>query len=197
MKRVLDFIFSIIAILFLFIIILATCILLRFKVGAPILFKQQRIGYREQNFMIYKFRTMSNECDDEGNLLPSSSRLIPFGRVLRKLSIDEIPQLFNVLKGDMSLVGPRPLLPRYLPYYTKKERKRHQVRPGITGLAQITGRNHLEWDERLALDVHYVENWSLWLDLKIIILTIIKVLKRENVVEDPGKHISNFDVQRK
>ena len=197
MKRLFDVVFSAITILLFSIVILGTGILLRFKIGAPILFKQERIGYKERTFTIYKFRTMSNECDCEGELLPASERLIPFGKVLRRLSIDELPQLFNVLKGDMSLVGPRPLLPRYLPYYTEKERKRHHVRPGITGIAQITGRNHLEWDQRLALDVHYVEKRSLWYDLKIIALTIMKVLKRENVVENPGQHMLNFDTERK
>lgn len=197
MKRLLDIVFSTMAILMFSIVILGAFILLRFKIGSPVLFKQERIGYKEKTFTIYKFRTMSNDCDDEGKLLPASERLIPFGRLLRRLSIDEIPQLFNVLKGDMSLVGPRPLLPRYLPYYTEEEHKRHQVRPGITGIAQITGRNQLEWDQRLGLDVHYVKNRSLWYDLKIIILTVMKVLKRENVVEDPGKHIMNFDTERK
>lgn len=197
MKRLMDIVFSTMAILMFSIVILGAFILLRFKIGSPVLFKQERIGYKEKTFTIYKFRTMSNECDGEGKLLPASERLIPFGRFLRRLSIDEIPQLFNVLKGDMSLVGPRPLLPRYLPYYTEEERKRHQVRPGITGIAQITGRNQLEWDQRLGLDVYYVKNRTLWYDLKIIILTVMKVLKRENVVEDPGKHIMNFDTERK
>ncbi|MFK3960803.1 sugar transferase [Pseudalkalibacillus hwajinpoensis] len=197
MKRLLDIVFSTMAILMFSIVILGAFILLRFKIGSPVLFKQERIGYKEKTFTIYKFRTMSNDCDDKGKLLPASERLIPIGGVLRRLSIDEIPQLFNVLKGDMSFVGPRPLLPRYLPYYTEEERKRHQVRPGITGIAQITGRNQLEWDQRLGLDVHYVKNRSLWYDLKIMILTVMKVLKRENVVEDPGKHIMNFDTERK
>ncbi len=172
-------------------------VLLRFKIGSPILFKQERIGYKEQPFTIYKFRTMTNECNGKGELLPSSERLIPFGRVLRRLSIDELPQLINVIKGDMSFVGPRPLLPRYLPYYTERERIRHNVRPGITGLAQVAGRNHLEWDERLALDVEYVENQTLMYDFKLVLLTIMKVVKREDIVEDPGKHIQNFDIERK
>ncbi|MBN8209788.1 sugar transferase [Bacillus sp. NTK071] len=197
MKRLVDVLGSTFIILLLSTIILGVSILLKAKIGSPILYKQERIGYKEKPFTIYKFRTMTNECDDNGKLLPSSERLIPFGRVLRRLSIDELPQLVNVLKGDMSFVGPRPLLPRYLPYYTENERKRHDVRPGITGLAQITGRNHLGWDERLALDVHYVRNWSLWFDFKIITLTIVKVLKREDVVEDPGNHMLNFDTERK
>ncbi|MCA0987045.1 sugar transferase [Guptibacillus algicola] len=197
MKRFCDVLFSVILILLLSILIIVVSILIMMKIGRPILFRQERIGYKEKPFIIYKFRTMTNECDCNGMLLPSSERLTSFGRIFRKWSIDELPQLINVLKGDMSFIGPRPLLPRYLPYYEERERKRHLVRPGITGIAQITGRNQLEWGERLALDVHYVENLSFRYDMKIAILTIIKVLKRENVEEDPGKHLINLDLARK
>ncbi|MFK3960792.1 sugar transferase [Pseudalkalibacillus hwajinpoensis] len=197
MKRLLDIVLSILALLLLSGIIFITIIFIRVKLGTPILFKQERIGYKENRFTIYKFRTMSNETDNTGNLLPDTKRLTPFGKWLRRLSIDEIPQLLNVLKGDMSIVGPRPLLPRYLPYYTMEERKRHHVRPGITGLAQITGRNLLGWDQRLAVDVEYVENQTFLLDMKIIFLTVVKVLHRADVVDDPGEHMLDFDHERK
>lgn len=197
MKRIVDILFSITILLLLSVVILVTLLVIKFKIGSPVLFKQERIGYKEKVFTIYKFRTMSDQRDNEGILLPDSERLTDIGRLLRKLSIDEIPQLFNVLKGDMSLVGPRPLLIRYLPYYTDEERRRHQVRPGITGLAQVIGRNHLAWDKRLAIDVEYVEESSFWLDMKIIVLTILKVVKREDVVEDPGEHMLDFDMERK
>lgn len=197
MKRFVDILFSISILLLLSVVILVTFLVIKFKIGSPVLFKQKRIGYKEKPFIIYKFRTMTDQRDNEGNLLPDSERLTDIGRFLRKLSIDEIPQLFNVLKGDMSLVGPRPLLIRYLPYYTDEERRRHQVRPGITGLAQVIGRNHLAWDQRLAIDVEYVEESSFRLDMKIIALTILKVLKSEDVVEDPGEHMLDFDIERK
>ncbi|MDO6657813.1 sugar transferase [Anaerobacillus sp. 1_MG-2023] len=197
MKRFVDILFSISILLLLSVVILVTFLVIKFKIGSPVLFKQKRIGYKEKPFTIYKFRTMTDQRDKEGNLLPDSERLTDIGRFLRKLSIDEIPQLFNVLKGDMSLVGPRPLLIRYLPYYTDEERRRHQVRPGITGLAQVIGRNHLAWDQRLAIDVEYVEESSFRLDMKLIALTILKVLKSEDVVEDPGEHMLDFDIERK
>ena len=172
-KRFLDIVFSLIALILLSPIILILFILIRLKMGSPVIFKQKRPGKDERIFTLYKFRSMTDECDEYGELLPATERLTPFGKLLRKTSLDELPELFNVLKGDMSLVGPRPLRIRYLPYYYEHERVRHQVRPGITGLAQVSGRNNLQWDYRFAYDVKYVEEQSLWLDLKII-LTIKK-----------------------
>ncbi|TKD70811.1 sugar transferase [Pseudalkalibacillus hwajinpoensis] len=197
MKRVIDVTCSALILLILSPIVIVTCILIRFKLGAPILFKQERIGYKDQVFIVYKLRTMSDARDENGHLLPDSVRLTRLGKIIRKLSIDEIPQLVNVLKGDMSIVGPRPLLVKYLPYYTERERKRHQVKPGITGLAQIAGRNILEWDERFAIDVEYVENASIWLDMKIMLLTIVKVLRKEDIVDVPSEHLMDFDMERK
>lgn len=196
MKRAIDLLLSFITLLFLSPILLVTCILIRLKMGSPIVFKQERIGYDNQVFTLYKLRTMSDAKDEEGNLLPDTVRLTRTGRIIRKLSIDEVPQLLNVLKGDMSIVGPRPLLVHYLPYYTETELKRHSVKPGITGLAQVAGRNTLAWDERFAIDVQYVENTSLWLDFKIILLTVVKVLRKEDVVDVPSQHLMDFDKER-
>ncbi|MBN8209773.1 sugar transferase [Bacillus sp. NTK071] len=197
MKRVIDVILSALILLILSPLVMLTCLLIRFKLGSPILFKQERIGYKEQVFIVYKLRTMSDARDEKGQLLPDSVRLTRLGKIIRKLSIDEIPQLVNVLKGDMSIVGPRPLLVKYLPYYTERERKRHQMKPGITGLAQIAGRNTLKWDERFAIDVEYVENASIWLDMKIMLLTIVKVLRKEDIVDVPSDHLMDFDMERK
>lgn len=197
MKRVMDMLISTVILLILSPIVLVTCLLIRFKIGSPILFNQERIGYKDQVFTVYKLRTMSDARDEEGRLLPDSERLTRLGKVVRRLSIDEIPQLVNVLKGEMSLVGPRPLLVKYLPYYTESERKRHDVRPGITGLAQIAGRNILKWDERFAIDVQYVETASIWLDIKIMLLTVVKVLRKEDIVDVPSDHLMDFDMERK
>lgn len=180
-KRLFDIIFSLTLIILLAPLILFIALLIWVTMGRPILFRQRRVGYKGQVFTIYKFRTMTEERDENGNLLPDEQRLTRFGRFLRETSLDELPELFNVLKGDMSLVGPRPLLVEYLPYYTPEERKRHNMRPGITGWAQVNGRNAITWDQKLALDVWYVDNWSLWLDFKIILMTIIKVIKREGI----------------
>jgi sugar transferase EpsL len=180
-KRLFDIIFSLTLIILLVPLILFIALLIWVTVGRPILFRQRRVGYQGQVFTIYKFRTMTEERDENGKLLPDEQRLTRFGRFLRETSLDELPELFNVLKGDMSLVGPRPLLVEYLPYYTPEERKRHNMRPGITGWAQVNGRNAITWDQKLALDVWYVDNWSLWLDFKIILMTIIKVIKREGI----------------
>jgi lipopolysaccharide/colanic/teichoic acid biosynthesis glycosyltransferase len=181
LKRLFDIIFSLTLIILLAPLILFIALLIWVTMGRPILFRQRRVGYKGQVFTIYKFRTMTEERDEHGNLLPDEQRLTRFGRFLRETSLDELPELFNVLKGDMSLVGPRPLLVEYLPYYTPEERKRHNMRPGITGWAQVNGRNAITWDQKLALDVWYVDNWSLWLDFKIILMTIIKVIKREGI----------------
>lgn len=165
--------------------------------GPPILFRHVRPGYRERPFAVLKFRTMTNAASRDGTLLPDAERLTRVGRFLRKTSLDELPQLWNVLRGDMSLVGPRPLLVRYLPYYTDRERLRFSVRPGITGLAQLHGRNHTPWSERLELDAWYVENWSLWLDIEILVLTLINVIARKDVVVDTRSIMPDLDEERR
>ena len=156
--------------------------------GSPVLFKQKRPGYRGQPFMNYKFRTMTEKRDAQGNLLPDAERLTRLGRLLRSTSLDELPELFNVLRGEMSLVGPRPLLMQYLERYTPEQARRHNVMPGMTGWAQINGRNALTWEEKFRLDVWYVDHWSLWLDIKILIQTFWKAIRREGISQ-PG-HVS-------
>jgi lipopolysaccharide/colanic/teichoic acid biosynthesis glycosyltransferase len=162
-------------------------LLVRLRLGSPIVFRQQRPGLHGELFTIYKFRTMTDSRDERGNLLPDAERLTRLGRFLRSTSIDELPELFNVLKGEMSLVGPRPLLVRYLELYTPEQMRRHDVRPGITGWAQVNGRNAITWDQKFAMDLWYVDNLSLWTDLKIIALTPWSVLKREGT-ELPAEH---------
>ncbi|MFO7568622.1 MAG: sugar transferase [Smithellaceae bacterium] len=185
-KRLFDLALTIPAVIVLSPILMIAALLVRVRLGSPVLFEQERPGLKEKVFVVYKFRTMTNALDNDGELLPDVQRITRFGTFLRKASIDELPELFNVLKGDMSLVGPRPLLVKYLPYYTSRERLRHSVRPGLTGLAQISGRNYLPWDERLGMDVRYVENMSLWLDVKIILQTFLQVMKAKNVTPLPG-----------
>ncbi|MCC2528295.1 sugar transferase [Bacillus halotolerans] len=163
------------------VIILFTIAVVRLKIGSPVFFKQVRPGLHGKPFTLYKFRTMTDERDSEGNLLPDAVRLTKTGRLIRKLSIDELPQLLNVLKGDLSLVGPRPLLMDYLPLYTKQQARRHEVKPGITGWAQVNGRNAISWEKKFELDVWYVDNRSLLLDLKILCLTVRKVLVSEGI----------------
>lgn len=160
------------------------------------IFKQERPGYKQKSFFVYKFRTMNNKKDELGNLLPDSERLTSFGKIIRKLSLDELPQLINVLKGDMSLVGPRPLLVRYLPYYKECEFIRFDVKPGITGLAQINGRNTVSWDERFKYDIYYVENYNLFLDIKILFLTFSKVFKSDGVISAPNTLMKSLDCER-
>lgn len=185
MKRLLDLISSILLLILLSPIILFTAVLVTVKLGTPVLFKQKRPGLNEKPFYLYKFRTMTDERDRYGNLLSDKIRLTPAGQFLRKYSLDELPQLINVLKGDLSLVGPRPLLMEYLPLYTKEQAKRHLVKPGITGLSQISGRNTLSWEEKFKLDVWYVQNQSFLLDLKILWRTVYKVIQTEGVTQ-PG-----------
>jgi lipopolysaccharide/colanic/teichoic acid biosynthesis glycosyltransferase len=151
------------------------------RMGRPIFFCQPRPGKNGRVFNFYKFRTMTTDCDADGNLLPTEQRLIPLGQFFRKTSLDELPQLWNVLKGDMSFVGPRPLLVKYLDRYTPEQARRHEVMPGITGWAQVNGRNAISWDAKFKLDVYYVDNWTLWLDFKILFLTVFKVLKRDGI----------------
>lgn len=183
-KRLLDIIISLTFIVLFSWLYLILVILVRIKLGSPVLFCQERPGYNEKIFKLYKFRTMTDKRDEKGNLLPDSERLTKFGSMLRSTSLDELPEMFNILKGDMSLIGPRPLLVEYLPYYTEEERLRHSVRPGLTGLAQVSGRNYLAWDKRLAKDVEYVNHISFIMDVRIIIKTIMVVFKKEDVSVD-------------
>ena len=180
-KRALDLFVVMPTIVACFPIAVVVAILIRARMGSPVLFRQVRPGYKGRPFQLVKFRTMLETTDASGALLPDDQRLTPLGRFLRRTSLDELPQLWNVLRGDMSLVGPRPLLMEYLDRYTPEQMRRHDVRPGITGLAQVSGRNNLPWEQRFDLDVWYVDNWSLWLDLRIIALTIRKVLRGEGV----------------
>jgi lipopolysaccharide/colanic/teichoic acid biosynthesis glycosyltransferase len=181
MKRVFDILVASILLILLLPLLLVLAAVIRFKLGTPILFSQIRPGLNGNPFKLYKFRTMTNALDAEGNLLTDEDRLTPFGRLLRRTSLDELPELWNVLRGDMSLVGPRPLLMEYLPLYTQEQSRRHEVRPGITGWAQVNGRNLLSWDERFILDVWYVNHHSILLDIKILFITSKKVLKREGI----------------
>lgn len=184
MKRLFDVLSAMLGLVTLSPVIIVTAILVRFKLGAPVLFKQQRPGLHSKPFYVYKFRTMADQRDVNGQLLPDEVRLTPFGKLLRRLSLDELPQLINVIKGDLSLVGPRPLLMQYLPLYSPEQARRHEVRPGITGWAQVNGRNAISWEEKFKLDVWYVDNCSFWLDLKILWMTVAKVFKREGISQD-------------
>jgi len=195
-KRLLDIGASATALVALSPVIGVTAAVVRARMGGPVVFAQRRPGRHEQPFTVYKFRTMTDERDADGNLLPDHVRLTALGRFLRKTSLDELPQLWNVLRGDMSLVGPRPLTMNYLPYYSPRERKRFQVPPGITGLAQVHGRNTVAWDERLGLDADYVEQFSLWNDLRILFETVKIVLVGRGVVEDPRSIMQDLDVER-
>ena len=180
-KSLLDQVVAALTLLVLSPLMLIVAIAIYFRLGRPVLFTQPRPGKNGHIFTFYKFRTMTDERDKEGNLLPDEKRLTSFGQFLRKTSLDELPQLWNILKGDMSFVGPRPLIVRYLDRYNSEQARRHEVKPGITGLAQIKGRNAISWEEKFKLDIWYVDNWSLWLDLKIIFLTVFKVLQQEGI----------------
>ena len=180
-KRIFDITLTLIGALFLFPVFLLTALMVKIKLGAPLFFKQVRPGLNGNLFNMYKFRSMTNECDKDGNLLIDEVRLTKFGKFLRSTSLDELPGLWNVLKGDMSLVGPRPLLVEYLPLYSEKQSRRHEVRPGITGWAQVNGRNTISWNEKFDLDVWYVDNRSVWLDIKILWLTVKKVILRDGI----------------
>ncbi|MCF7509169.1 MULTISPECIES: sugar transferase [Vibrio] len=181
MKRLVDFLAALMALILLSPIIIITTMLIFFKLGSPVLFTQDRPGKNGKTFKMFKFRTMTSEKDDSGHLLPNEQRMTNFGNKLRSTSLDELPGLINVLKGDMSLVGPRPLLVEYLPLYSEEQARRHEVRPGITGWAQVNGRNAISWEEKFKLDVWYVDNQSFFLDCKIILLTIKKVFIREGI----------------
>lgn len=194
-KRLLDIILSGLALIVLFPVIFVIAILVRIKLGSPVLFCQERPGKDEKIFKLYKFRTMADYRDEDGNLLPDEIRLTPFGKALRSTSLDELPELWNIFKGDMSIVGPRPLLVKYLPYYTDEERVRHTVRPGLTGLSQVKGRNTLLWEERFKIDTQYVNTISFFGDTSIIIQTVISVISRKDIVV-PGV-LEDFDEYRK
>jgi sugar transferase EpsL len=181
MKRIFDLVVSISLLIFFSPVMVVIALIVRYKLGAPVFFKQQRPGLYGRPFYIYKYRTMTDERGDDGQLLPDYVRITSFGKFLRKYSLDELIQLGNVVKGDLSIVGPRPLLMEYLPLYSSEQSKRHLVKPGITGWAQINGRNAISWEEKFKLDIWYVENQSFLLDLKILFLTIIKVLKSEGI----------------
>lgn len=196
-KRPLDIFCSLLAIVVFWWLFVVVAILVRVKLGGPVLFTQDRPGKDEKIFKLYKFRTMTDERDENGNLLPDDVRLTKFGRLLRSTSLDELPEIFNILKGDMSIVGPRPLLVSYLPYYTQEERHRHDVRPGLTGWAQVNGRNAIEWDEKLGYDVEYVRSMSFAMDLKIVFLTVVKVLKRSDIQVGSEFKAGKFIDQRK
>lgn len=188
-----DVILSLTCLFFLLPVFLFIYLLVRWKLGSPALFKQIRPGYQGKLFYIVKFRTMSEAIDEAGNLLPDEDRLTALGRLLRATSLDELPELWNVLKGDMSFVGPRPLLPEYFSLYTEEQMRRHLVRPGITGWAQINGRNAISWEEKFNHDIWYVDNHSLFLDIKIIFLTVVKVLKREGIHAEGNVTMNKFE----
>lgn len=191
-KRCMDFILSLVAIIVLSPVLLVVAILVRCKLGSPIIFKQQRPGLHEKIFCMYKFRTMTDAKDADGNLLPDEVRLTKFGKALRSTSLDELPELFNILKGDMAIVGPRPLLVQYLPRYNERQHHRHDVRPGFTGLAQVNGRNSISWQEKFEWDVKYVEQVSFLMDVKIIVKTVGVVLKRDGISSDTSVTMEEF-----
>jgi len=195
-KRLLDVILASVGLVLLAPFMLFLALLVRLRLGSPVLFSQTRPGLDGKPFTMFKFRTMTDARDGDGNLLPDDQRLPRFGRLLRATSLDELPELWNVLKGDMSLVGPRPLLMEYLPLYTPEQARRNEVRPGITGWAQVNGRNALSWDDRFRLDVWYVDNHSIWLDLKILFLTVKKVLVREGISAEGEATMSKFKGSR-
>ena len=191
-KRPMDFILSLIAIIVLSPVFLVVAVLVRVKLGSPVIFKQERPGLNEKIFTLYKFRSMTDERDENGELLPNNLRLTKFGKFLRASSLDELPELFNILCGDMSIVGPRPLLVEYLPLYNEIQKHRHDVRPGLTGFAQVNGRNAITWEERFDYDLQYVEKVSFLLDVKIIFRTVEKVFKREGINKSEAVTMEKF-----
>lgn len=196
-KRLLDVFCGLAALLVFWWLYIIVAVLVRIKLGSPVLFKQERPGKNEEIFKLYKFRTMTDARDENGKLLPDEVRLTKFGRALRATSLDELPEVFNILKGEMSLVGPRPLTIQYLPYYSEEERHRHDVRPGLSGLAQVNGRNFIDWDHRLAFDVQYVKKITFMGDLRIILQTALKFVKKEDIAVDTNKVEPNFAEERR
>lgn len=197
-KRPLDLIFSSLALVALSPVMGVTALLVRAKLGSPVLFRQERPGRDEKIFALYKFRSMTDARDPAGNFLPDDVRLTRFGRLLRSTSLDELPELLNIIRGDMALIGPRPLLKEYLPYYTEEERHRHDVRPGLTGWAQVNGRNAIgSWEERFRYDLEYVNHISLGMDLKVLILTVYKVIKRSDIQVGSEIKVGRLDVARR
>ncbi|WP_329383909.1 sugar transferase [Anaerofustis butyriciformans] len=195
-KRIIDFLLSLIGIIILSPVLLIVSIMVRTKLGSPILFKQERPGLNGKIFKMYKFRTMTNETDENGELLPDEVRLTKFGKFLRSSSLDELPEMFNILKGDMSIVGPRPLLVKYLPLYSERQSHRHDVRPGLTGYAQVNGRNAISWEEKFELDIFYVNNSSFMVDLMIFFKTIKKVFDREGISSGTSVTMEEFKGSR-
>lgn len=195
-KRLMDIILSTIAIVALCPVLLVVAFLVRIKLGSPVIFKQERPGLNEKIFTMYKFRTMTDEKDNNGELLSDSIRLTKFGKILRATSLDELPELFNILKGDMSIVGPRPLLVEYLDLYNEHQKRRHEVRPGLSGYAQVSGRNAISWEDKFNLDVYYIDNMSFMFDLKIIFLTLKKVFVREGISSDTSVTMEAFKGSR-
>lgn len=191
-KRGIDFLGALVALVLLSPVFCVLCILVRIKLGSPVLFKQKRPGKNGKVFILYKFRTMTDERDENGELLPDEVRLTKFGKLMRSLSLDELPEFINILKGDMSFVGPRPLLVEYLELYSERQAMRHNVRPGLTGLAQANGRNLLTWEDRFEYDVNYVENLSFLLDIKIIFKTVLGVVKREGINSENSATMERF-----
>ena len=200
-KRIMDFICSLLALIILSPVLLIIALLVRIKLGSPVLFKQQRAGLHEKVFEMFKFRSMTNETDDNGKLLPDEIRLTNFGKVLRATSIDELPSFLNILKGDMSIIGPRALPVHYIPYYTEEEHHRHDVRPGLSGLAQVSGRNYVSWEDKFRMDLQYISNITFLKDVKLILRTVAVVLKHDNIdtgsfIEKDGVIYRPLDVER-
>ncbi|MGB3837205.1 sugar transferase [Castellaniella sp.] len=192
MKRLFDFMVALVSLVVLALPLLMLMILVRFKFGSPVFFRQTRPGLHGRSFQMIKFRTMTDACGPDGELLPDAERLTPFGRFLRATSLDELPEFWNVLKGEMSLVGPRPLLMEYMPLYTAEQARRHEVRPGVTGWAQVNGRNAISWEEKFALDAWYVDHQSFWLDVKILCLTVLRVVNRRDISAAGEPTMSKF-----
>ena len=191
-KRILDIISSLLAIIILSPLLAVTAVLVKTKLGSPVLFKQERPGKDEKIFTLMKFRTMTDERDESGELLPDEVRLTKFGKFLRSTSIDELPELFNILKGDMSVIGPRPLLVEYIPRYNEHQHRRHEVKPGLSGWAQVNGRNAISWEDKFNYDVEYVDNYSIVMDVKILFMTILNVLKRDGISSETSATMEEF-----
>jgi len=192
LKRTIDITASLVGLLIFSPILIVTSLMVRLKLGSPVLFKQQRPGLNGEPFFMYKFRTMTDQRDEQGNLLSDEQRLPRFGQLLRSTSLDELPELICVLKGQMSLVGPRPLMMKYLPRYTPQQARRHEAKPGITGWAQVNGRNAISWEDRFTLDVWYVDNWNVWLDIRILFKTVMAVFQREGVTQQGHVTMAEF-----